>query len=187
MRKIDLIVIHCSATRENRPFPVTSLIACHDSRFGFTGYHYYIERDGQLYQTRHENLPGAHALHYNQHSIGICYEGGLDAQGHPKDTRTTAQKAALHALLKSLRVDYPEAVILGHRELHERIEVGASGGNGLRGAEVVVYDRISPLYWGFRLNGIAESAPERPALGVKSEVSVGVLGLSEEGRALGGG
>ena len=51
MRKIDLIVIHCSATRENKPFPVTSLIACHDSRFGFTGYHYYIERDGQLYQT----------------------------------------------------------------------------------------------------------------------------------------
>lgn len=27
MRKIDLIVIHCSATRENKPFPVTSLIA----------------------------------------------------------------------------------------------------------------------------------------------------------------
>ena len=25
--------------------------------------------------------------------------------------------AALHALLKSLRVDYPEAVILGHRDL----------------------------------------------------------------------
>ena len=27
------------------------------------------------------------------------------------------QKAALHALLKSLREDYPEAVILGHRDL----------------------------------------------------------------------
>jgi N-acetyl-anhydromuramyl-L-alanine amidase AmpD len=117
MRKIELIVIHCSATRENQSYPVTSLISDHDSRFGFTGYHYYIERDGQVYQTRHENLPGAHARHYNQHSIGICYEGGLDAQGRPKDTRTTAQKAALHALLKSLRIDYPEAVILGHRDL----------------------------------------------------------------------
>ena len=61
MRKIDLIVIHCSATRENKPFPVTSLIACHDSRYGFTGYHYYITRDGEVYQTRHENLVGAHA------------------------------------------------------------------------------------------------------------------------------
>ena len=117
MRKIDLIVIHCSATRENKPFPVTSLIACHDSRFGFTGYHYYITRDGEIHQTRHENLVGAHARHYNQHSIGICYEGGLDAQGRPKDTRTPEQKATLHALLKDLRKDYPEALILGHRDL----------------------------------------------------------------------
>jgi len=117
MRSIDLIVIHCSATRENRPFPVTSLIACHQARFGFTGYHYYITRDGQLYQTRHENLPGAHARHYNQHSIGICYEGGLTEEGKPADTRTEAQKHALYALLKSLKTDYPDAAILGHCDL----------------------------------------------------------------------
>ena len=117
MRKIDLIVIHCSATRENQTFPVTSLIACHQARFGFTGYHYSITRDGQVYQTRHENLPGAHARHYNQHSIGVCYEGGLTADGHPADTRTSAQKAAMWHLLKSLKTDYPDAVILGHRDL----------------------------------------------------------------------
>lgn len=117
MRRIELIVIHCSATREDRPFPVTSLIACHDARFGFTGYHYYVTRDGQLFQTRHENLPGAHARHYNQHSIGVCYEGGLDRQGHPADTRTEAQKATLWHLLKSLKEDYPQAEILGHRNL----------------------------------------------------------------------
>ena len=32
MRKIDLIVIHCSATRETQHFPVTSLIACFDAQ-----------------------------------------------------------------------------------------------------------------------------------------------------------
>ena len=46
MRHIDLIVVHCSATRCNRSFPVTALIRCHADRFGFTGYHYYITRDG---------------------------------------------------------------------------------------------------------------------------------------------
>ena len=117
MRKINLIVIHCSATRENRPFPVTSLIACHQARFGFTGYHYYVTRDGQVYQTRHENLPGIHARHYNQHSIGVCYEGGVTADGRNDDTRTEAQKAAMWHLLKSLKTDYPDAVILGHRDL----------------------------------------------------------------------
>lgn len=117
MRNIELIVVHCSATREDRRYTLEQLIRDHAARFGFTGYHYYITREGQLYQTRHENLPGAHVRHYNQHSIGVCYEGGLDAAGRPKDTRTEAQKHALWALLKSLKVDYPNAVILGHRDL----------------------------------------------------------------------
>ena len=117
MRKIDLIVIHCSATRCDRRFSVEDLIACHDARFGFTGYHYYITRDGHVYQTRHENLPGAHARHYNQHSIGVCYEGGLTPDGRSADTRTREQKAALWHLLRSLKIDYPDAVILGHRDL----------------------------------------------------------------------
>ena len=117
MRHIDLIVVHCSATRSNQDFPVTALIRCHAERFGFTGYHYYITRDGQTYQTRHEQLVGAHALGYNRHSIGVCYEGGLTADGRRADTRTPEQKHVLWALLKSLKADYPDARILGHCEL----------------------------------------------------------------------
>ena len=117
MRKIDLIVIHCSATREDRPYPVTSLIADHQKRFGFTGYHYYVTRDGTVYQTRHENLVGAHARGYNQHSLGVCYEGGLNKRGEADDTRTPQQKVSLLALLKSLKHTYPAATILGHHDL----------------------------------------------------------------------
>ena len=117
MRKIDLIVIHCSATRCNRSFAVTALIRCHADRFGFTGYHYYITRDGQTYQTRHEQLVGAHAKGYNAHSLGVCYEGGLDANGKPADTRTPEQKRALLRLLRRLKANHPAARILGHRDL----------------------------------------------------------------------
>ena len=117
MRKIDLIVIHCSATRCNKPFPVTTLIADHRARFGFTGYHYYITRDGQTYQTRHENLVGAHARGYNKHSLGVCYEGGLDERGKPAETRTPMQKRALLRLLRRLKKAHPDACILGHRDL----------------------------------------------------------------------
>lgn len=117
MRTIHLIVVHCSATRRDRPFPVTALIRCHQDRFGFTGYHYYITRDGTTYQTRHEQLIGAHARGYNQHSLGVCYEGGLDEHGKPADTRTKAQKRALLKLLKRLKKEHPEAQILGHRDL----------------------------------------------------------------------
>jgi len=95
------------------------LKACHNARFNGKGigYHYFIEKDGQVFQTRDENEIGMHARHYNAHSIGICYEGGLDEKGRPADTRTPAQRAALIALLRSLKIDYPDAEILGHCEL----------------------------------------------------------------------
>ena len=117
MRHIDLIVVHCSATRANKPFPVMALIRDHAERFGYTGYHYYITRNGECYQTRHEHLKGAHAAGYNQHSLGVCYEGGLDAQGRSADTRTRRQKQALLTLLRRLRAAHPDARILGHRDL----------------------------------------------------------------------
>ena len=118
MRRIDLIVIHCSATKVTQDFPLEALEACHRARgFKCVGYHYYITRDGLLHQCRPEEMPGAHARRYNAHSIGVCYEGGLDADGKTDDTRTPAQKHSLIALLRSLKVDYPDAVILGHRDL----------------------------------------------------------------------
>ena len=92
-RKISLIIIHCSATRSNQRFTVDMLKKCHNARFHGKGigYHYYIERDGQLYQTRDENEVGIHARHYNAHSIGICYEGGLDEVSPARSTATISK------------------------------------------------------------------------------------------------
>ena len=60
---------------------------------------------------------GAHCLHHNAHSIGVCYEGGLDILGQPADTRTAEQKAALHWFLRQLHKKYPHALIVGHHDL----------------------------------------------------------------------
>ena len=118
MRTINLIVLHCTATRATQDFTVEDLKACHLARgFKSIGYHYYITKDGTLYPCRPEREVGAHARHYNTHSIGICYEGGLDANGKPADTRTLAQKVTMEELLHSLCLDYPDATILGHRDL----------------------------------------------------------------------
>ena len=66
-------------------------------------------------------MVGAHCLHHNRYSIGICYEGGLDIRGDPADTRTEAQKTSLQRLLEDLHRRYPEACIVGHRDLsHDR-------------------------------------------------------------------
>ena len=51
MRRIDLIIIHCSATKVTQDFSPEDLEACHKGRgFKTTGYHYYITKDGQLDQ-----------------------------------------------------------------------------------------------------------------------------------------
>ena len=53
MRKIDLIVIHCSATREDRPFTEHDLDTAHRLRgFDGIGYHFYVRRNGDIKSTR---------------------------------------------------------------------------------------------------------------------------------------
>lgn len=47
----------------------------------------------------------------------ICDEGGLNEKGVPEDTRPLEQRAYLIALLRSLKIDYPNTEIVGHCEL----------------------------------------------------------------------
>jgi N-acetyl-anhydromuramyl-L-alanine amidase AmpD len=63
-------------------------------------------------------MVGAHCKNHNAHSIGICYEGGLNIRGQPADTRTEAQKASLRRLLEDLHRRYPKALIVGHHDLN---------------------------------------------------------------------
>jgi len=114
---VKLLIVHCSATRCDREFSVDDLIACGKAKFGQPSYHWYVRRNGNLIPILPETVRGAHARGYNRCSIGICYEGGINAKGKNDDTRTPAQKHALFELLKSLHRDYPKARIIGHRQL----------------------------------------------------------------------
>jgi N-acetylmuramoyl-L-alanine amidase len=59
----------------------------------------------------------AHAIGYNRNSIGICYEGGLNGDSVPTDTRTPEQKEAILRLLHELLLRFPGCRICGHRDL----------------------------------------------------------------------
>ena len=117
-REIKLLVIHCSATRCNVPFTVEQLRQCHLQRgFKDIGYHFYIRKNGDIKTTRPIERIGAHAKGFNQTSIGICYEGGLDCHGRPADTRTEWQIHSMHVLVLTLLRDYPGCRVCGHRDL----------------------------------------------------------------------
>lgn len=117
MRKIDEIIVHCTATPAGREVSVEEIAGWH-RRQGFrtVGYHYVVRLDGTVEPGRRESETGAHCLGHNSRSIGVCYVGGLDSAGKPADTRTEAQKTALLRLLGELRARYRGATIHGHCE-----------------------------------------------------------------------
>lgn len=119
MRKINKLIVHCSATPEGRDVKTETIKDWHvnDNHWKDIGYHYVIELDGSIHKGRDENVIGAHCSGQNANSIGICYVGGVAKDGKtPKDTRTDAQKQSLLKLLKELKAKYPNATIHGHRE-----------------------------------------------------------------------
>ncbi|WOG30761.1 N-acetylmuramoyl-L-alanine amidase [Segatella copri] len=115
---VSFLVLHCSASRCNQDYSVEQLRRDHKARgFYDIGYHFYIRKDGTMTQHRKLLEVGAHARPYNRCSIGICYEGGLDEQGKPCNTMTTEQETRLIDLFRNLKILFPKAKIVGHRDL----------------------------------------------------------------------
>lgn len=117
MRKMDSIIIHCSATRQGADFGAADIARWHRQRgFRAIGYHYVIRLDGTLEKGRPIEQAGAHCKGWNATSIGICYIGGLDTNGKPADTRTPEQIETLAKLVKELQRKYGIRQVMGHRD-----------------------------------------------------------------------
>ena len=118
MNNINKIVIHCSATRSNQNYTFEQLTADHKKRgFKTVGYNVYVRKDGTVYLGRPFGDELAHATGFNKDSIALCYEGGLDENGKPKDTRTPQQKQIILNFILWSKTVYPKAEVMGHRDL----------------------------------------------------------------------
>ena len=156
MRKINRIILHCSATKEGKNFQIEDVRNWHiwpkdyfeDGQYKYTkykgkvyqnrkllpeevrglhgngwsdiGYHYVILLDGTVKEGKKEQQRGAHTKGYNKDSIGICYIGGLDENGNPKDTRTPEQKDSMIKLLVKLKQKYMDAELCGHYQFSSK-------------------------------------------------------------------
>lgn len=123
-RRIDLIVIHCSATPNGRWVSTLDIDHWHAER-GFKrrgewrarqnaqlrgiGYHFVVYTNGAIATGRHLAEVGAHAAGHNANSVGVCLVG-TDRFGH-------AQWSAAAALVERLMEEFPQAHVLGHRDL----------------------------------------------------------------------
>jgi len=122
MRKINKIILHCTATPECRPTSVEEIRSWHKARgWSDIGYHYVVHIDGKVSEGRPVERQGAHVKGHNKDSIGIAYVGGVDKDTlQPLDTRTEEQISSLYELIMNLMKDNPDATLHGHNEFSSK-------------------------------------------------------------------
>lgn len=123
MRKINKIIIHCTAGNINNT--ARDIVYFHTGPkskgckgWKAPGYHFFIDKNGNVTQIWPLEKISNGVIGHNADSINIVYAGGVDQKDFktPMDTRTPAQKATLVKLLKELRPQFPDAKIYGHRD-----------------------------------------------------------------------
>jgi len=132
MNTLKFLIIHCTATVEGLNVSAKQIVDYHTKPvsqggrgWSRPGYSELCLLDGTMVNLRpynEDNLVSPDeltngAVGYNYVSRHICYVGGLDTNGKPKDTRTAEQKEALADYVKTFHSLHPAAVILGHRDL----------------------------------------------------------------------
>lgn len=122
MKRPKGIVWHCSADREGsyEGKDLDYYDRMHRNRkppFRKIGYHIVIFADGSWEFGRLFNESGAHARGYNSTYLGIMYQGGLDVNGKPKDTRTPSQMKAIKDIKSIIDYIFPGLDHVGHRDL----------------------------------------------------------------------
>ena len=118
MRKIKKIIVHCSATPESMDVGSEEIRRWHKERgWSDIGYHDVIRRDGTLEKGRDISIAGAHAKGHNFSSIGVCLIGGVDGNGKGEDNFAIIQKQNLRVYLDFMALRFPDAEILGHRDI----------------------------------------------------------------------
>ncbi|XAI95635.1 putative N-acetylmuramoyl-L-alanine amidase [Microcystis phage Mae-JY22] len=126
-RSVSRIVIHCSDTPDGRPNTVEDIDSWHrergfrrldrwrrvmNSKLTSIGYHFVIYVNGAIVTGRSLEEVGAHVQGYNGDSVGVCVIG----RGRYSLVQWAALKSNVNALMKK----YPEAAVVGHRDLDRR-------------------------------------------------------------------
>ena len=121
--RTDFLVVHCSATRPALDIGVREIREWHIAKgWADCGYHVVIRRNGLIEFGRHFDEVGAHVAGMNTVSVGVCLVGGLYENGGEADDDfaglfTEEQAHALADVLTVLEAAYPDASIVGHRDL----------------------------------------------------------------------
>tara|TARA_B100001057_G_scaffold368213_1_gene371678 strand:+ start:1152 stop:1658 length:507 start_codon:yes stop_codon:yes gene_type:complete len=116
------IVIHCSQTRPSQDIGAKDIDRWHRERGWLKiGYGKVIRRNGEVEQGRGDDDIQAHVKGYNHCSYGLALVGGAKEENwkEEEDNFTAEQWEALKKTLEELLIKYPNAQIVGHRDLDD--------------------------------------------------------------------
>jgi N-acetylmuramoyl-L-alanine amidase len=124
MRKIDYIILHCTAGPQSQTPEEIQRYWKKSLGWKTPGYHYMIKANGEAVNLQPIEKPSNGVKNHNHNSINISYIGGVvtasddpvNAKGTPIDNRTDAQKKTQVELVNMFHKQFPDAVILGHRD-----------------------------------------------------------------------
>lgn len=119
MRTIKYIVVHCTATDPNATVEAIKKFWKEIRKWDKPGYHYLIQRDGEIVQLLDEKEISYGAYGHNKDCVHIAYIGGIDKDGKPIDNRSARQIHSMFDKIVELSEKYPQAKILGHRDFPE--------------------------------------------------------------------
>lgn len=120
MRRINKIILHCTATKAGVKVTAADVDRWHKQQgWAGIGYHFLILLDGTIEKGRPIEKVGAHCTGQNANSIGVCYVGGLDAKGRAMDTRTPKQIDAMRELVQDLQRTFG-CEVYGHNEFSNK-------------------------------------------------------------------
>ena len=117
MRKIEYLVVHTTATPQNTTVESIKNYWKNNLKWKSPGYHIIIDKDGNLHRLSELAKPTNGAAGFNSVSLHVSYIGGIDKKGKPIDNRTDEQKASLIEVLTEWKRLFPNAKIVGHRDL----------------------------------------------------------------------
>lgn len=113
MREVNLIVVHCTGAPQTQSVEVIQNFWKKSLGWKSPGYHKLIEANGNVVTLASPEQMTNGVKGFNTKAYHISYIGG---QGG-KDNRTEAQKKALEQEVRKAKELFPNARIVGHRDL----------------------------------------------------------------------
>lgn len=127
---MEYLVVHCDALLPKATWTKEDILRFFKEERGWKrpGYWVWVDKEGVAWTLWKANIDCivdfeeiTNGVKGKNHKIlNICYSGGVDKNGNPKDTRTDAQKTTLQSIINIVKNACPNIEVVGHNHFNNK-------------------------------------------------------------------